>query len=724
MPIVSWLPDYDRADLRFDAIAGIVSWGVMVPVAMAYAGLAGMPPETGLVTAFVALAAYAVFGTSRHLKVTTSSSVAILSASVVGAIVVVARTRFVHRPQRRAGADRRDHPGRGRRGAARIPLPVPGGLGGDRVRDRTGRHDHDQPAAGPARAPAGQRHHIRAPRRRWSRRAVGLVDPTTAILGIGSLVGILLLRRFAPRVPGALIALIVGIVLSTVLDLSAQGVETVGEITTGFPLPSIPNLPLGDLVFLITGAFGIVFLALAESIGAARAFGARHGYDIDPDQELIALGASNVASGLFGGFAVDASFSQSATGEAAGNRTQLASLITAGLILATAVVLAPLFRNLPTAVLSAIVIASVIGLVNLGELRRYYAWKRTDFLLAMTALIGVVATTALTGMAIAVTLSLLAILYQASRPYIAVLGRIPGSPPVFADADRHPRAEPVEGFLLLRPNVPLTFVNADVAKDQIVALVRAAPAGLRAVVLDIGATADLDVATTDMLAALFTGLRDSGIELRLAQVRGSVRDRMRRTGLVDLIGEEHWFLSDEAAVAAPVVDREAETGEPPARRRLTRTRTLPSRGRWSRPRARPRRRSRPPPARAGRCSPAPWRCRHRPPPSLVSLPERGHRRDAGRWHERAEPQPGRQPAEVRRVVDRAAGCEPEHDVDHDEEHQLAHDARGSADRPGGGSVPAASRTPNRPKTAPDAPTDGTSPPNTKLATEPAAAQAR
>ena len=219
---------------------------------------------------------------------------------------------------------------------------------------------------------------------------------------------------------------------------------------------------------------------------------------------MIALGASNVASGLFGGFAVDASFSQSATGEAAGNRTQLASLITAGLILATAVVLAPLFRNLPMAVLAAIVIASVIGLVDLGELRRYYAWKRTDFLLAMTALIGVVATTALTGMAIAVTLSLLAILYQASRPYIAVLGRIPGSPPVFADADRHPNAEPVEGFLLLRPNVPLTFVNADVAKDQIIALVRAAPADLRAVVLDIGATADLDVATTDMLAALFT----------------------------------------------------------------------------------------------------------------------------------------------------------------------------------------------------------------------------
>ena len=200
---------------------------------------------------------------------------------------------------------------------------------------------------------------------------------------------------------------------------------------------------------------------------------------IDPDQELIALGASNAAAGLFGGFAVDASLSQSATGEAAGNRTQLASLVTAGLILATAIVLAPIFADLPLSVLSAIVIASVVSLVNLAELRRYWAWKRTDFLLAVTALGGVVFTTALTGMAIAVTLSLMAILYRASRPYLAVLGRVPGDPPVFADADRHPTAAPVAGFLMLRPNVPLTFVNADVAKDQVMALVRARAGAVR-----------------------------------------------------------------------------------------------------------------------------------------------------------------------------------------------------------------------------------------------------
>ena len=230
----------------------------------------------------------------------------------------------------------------------------------------------------------------------------------------------------------------------------------------------------------------------------------------------------------------------------------MSSLITAALVLATAIVLAPIFANLPLSVLAAIVITSVLGLVNLAELRRYLAWKRTDFLLAMTALAGVVFTTALVGMAIAVALSLLAILYQASRPYIAVLGLIPGDPPVFADAGRHVSAVPVEGLLIVRPNVPLTFVNADVAKDQLIALVRALAVAPGAVVLDIGATADFDVATIDMLAALNKDLGDSEIDLRLAQVRGSVRDRMRRTGLMGIIGEDRCYLSIEAAVAAPL----------------------------------------------------------------------------------------------------------------------------------------------------------------------------
>ena len=558
VPIIGWLPDYDRADLRFDLISGVVSWGVMVPVAMAYAGLAGVPPELGLVTAFTALAAYAIFGTSRHLKVTASSSIAIMSASVVGAIAAshVAGNYVVLSA--------------GLALAVGAILVVAGAM-------RLGFLSQFLAASVVTGFVIGLAFVITVGQipallgippvsgtiiQRLIEIAQQLddVDVDTAILGIGTLVGIMVLKRIAPRIPGALVALIVGIVLSTALDLPAKGVAVVGEVATGIPMPSIPRIPIGDIIFLVTGAFGIVFLALAESIGAARSFGARHGYDIDPDQELIALGASNVAAGLFGGFAVDASFSQSATGEAAGNRTQLSTLITAGLVLATSIVLAPLFRNLPLAVLSAIVITSVLNLVNIAELRRYYAWKRTDFLLAMTALGGVVFTTALTGMAIAVALSLLAILYQASRPYIAILGRIPGDPPVFADVERHTSAAAIDGFLILRPNVPLTFVNADVAKDQVMAHITARSERPRALVIDIGATADFDVATMDMLAALSVELGRLAIDLRLSQVRGSVRDRMRRSGLMTTIGEDHCFLSDEAAVAVPLPDPPVPSG--------------------------------------------------------------------------------------------------------------------------------------------------------------------
>ncbi len=469
---MAWLPEYDRSALRPDLIAGVVSWGVMVPVAMAYAGLAGMPPETGLVTAFAALALYAVFGTSRHIKVTASSSVAIMSASVVAAIAAGNAANYVPLS---AGLALMVGVILVVAGAARLGFlsqflaasVVTGFVIGLAVTITIGQ----LPALLGIPAVSGT----------IIQKCVAIVESLdeantyTAALGIASVVGIVVLRRVARRIPGALVALVVGILVSTVFDLSDKGVAVVGEVATGVPFPSLPNIPFGDIVFLLTGAFGIVFLALAESIGAARSFGTRHGYQIDPNQELIALGAANAGAGLFGGFSVDASFSQSATGEAAGNLSQLSSLITSGLVLATAVVLAPVFANLPLSVLAAIVITSVLGLVNIAELRRYLAWKRTDFLLAMTALGGVVFTTALTGMAIAVTLSLLAILYQASRPYIAVLGRIPGEPPVFADVGRHAHAEPIPGILMVRPNVPLTFVNADVAKDQIMALIGARP---------------------------------------------------------------------------------------------------------------------------------------------------------------------------------------------------------------------------------------------------------
>jgi high affinity sulfate transporter 1 len=548
VPILSWLTSYDRAGLRPDLIGGLVSWAVMVPISIAYADLAGMPPEAGLVTAFAALAAYAFLGTSRDLKVTTSSSVAVMAAAVVapvaagrgpeayvglmaalalmvGAALLVAGllrlgflSQFLAKPVVTGFVV----------GLAitivigQLPklFGVPGG----------GDNPFEEIAILVAQLPEA--------------------NPWTVVLGVVALIILALLRRLAPRVPGALVVLVLGIIATPLLGLEAHDVSTVGTVPTTVPQPELPSVSIVDLSTIAFGAAGIVFLALAESIGAARSLAAQRGYAIDPDQELVALGGSNLAAGLFGGFPVDASLSQSATARSAGARTQLSSLVTSGLILATALILAPLFENLPVAVLAAIVMTSALSLIDVRELRRYYDWRPRDFFLALTALIGVITTSPLTGIAIAAVLSLLAILYQASRPYLAILGRLPGEPPAFGDVLRHPHAVQAAGVLVLRSDVALHFVNASVAKDQVTRAITNLDPPPSVVVLDLAASTDLDVAATDALIELLEDLRARGIELRLAHARAGVRDRMRRTGFMAALGEDHLYPSTQQALDA------------------------------------------------------------------------------------------------------------------------------------------------------------------------------
>ena len=547
VPITRWLPQYPRAWFGRDLTAGLTSWGVMVPVALAYASLAGVPPELGLVTAFTALTAYAVFGTSRHLKVTVSSTMAIMSAAViadlargdpamylaltaglaltVGVILVVAglaRLGFVSDFLSKA--------------------VVTGFIFGLAITIVVGQLPKILGVPGVSGTLPEQVAQLVG--------SLGDVNPYTLAVGGSALALILVLRRISPRIPGPLIALVLGIGAVRLFDLESHGVTVVGEIATSVPLPSFTLVPLTTVPFLIIGAAGIVFIAMGESIGAGRVFAARHGYEIDADQELLALGAANLASGVFGGFATDASLSQTATGEAAGARSQVSSLVTSGLILATAIFLAPLFGTLPNAVLGAIVIAAALGLMDVSEMRRYWTWRRTDFLIAVVALVGVVLTTVLVGMVLAVVLSVLFLLYRASRPYVASMGRMPGYRAGFGDLTRHPDAEPVPDLLIVRLDAPLYFFNANVARSQILQLVDAQGSKPVAVLIDVAATADLDVTTTDMLFDLVAHLRGRSIEVLLAQVKGPVRERMRKTALMDKIGEDHIYLSVGAAVSA------------------------------------------------------------------------------------------------------------------------------------------------------------------------------
>jgi len=545
VPITAWLPTYPRDLLRGDIISGVTVWGVMVPVAMAYAQMAGLPPEVGLYTAFAALLGYAIFSTSRQLKVTASSTMAVMSAAVVGAMAAGDATRYAALSAALALT-------------VGVILLLAGIVRLGFISDFLSKSVITGFVFGLALViaigqlpkllglPSGQGDFFEQCYQLITN--LSQIKPYTLVVGVSALVVIFLVKRFFPRLPSGLVALVLGILAVSIFNLDEYGVSIVGAIPTGLPTPGLPQVSLGDLPYLITGAIGIVFLAVGESLGSARSFAAKHRYEINPDQELIALGAANINAGLFQGFTVDASLSSTATADEAGERTQLSSIVTAVLIIVTLLVLAPLFYNLPNAVLGAIVIASVIGLMDVAELKRFYGSNRVDFVLAMVAMFGVLTTDVLTGLLIAVFLSLLIILYRASRPHVAVLGEVPGQVATYGDVARHPENAQVPGLLIVRLDAPLYFLNANVARGQILGLVTASQPPPRAILFDLGASADLDIASLDMLKNLVRELEEAGVDVLLAEVRGKVRDRLRKASVMADIGENRIYQSVPAAV--------------------------------------------------------------------------------------------------------------------------------------------------------------------------------
>jgi high affinity sulfate transporter 1 len=547
VPITSWLPSYPRALLGKDIASGITAWAVMVPVSMAYAELAGVPAGVGLVTATAGLTAYAILGTSRHAKVTTSSTMAVMSASVVApaaggdTVTYVAMTAMlaiiVGVYLLAAGILKLGFL------AEFLAKPViTGFIVGLAITIAVGQLPKLFGVEGSGGNVFDQLIHF-----------VEELPETNVYalaLGLAAMAIILVGRRIDRRIPGPLIAVIGAILISTALELEAEGVAVVGDVSGGVPSPGLPDISLGDLTYLAAGAAGIMFLALAESLAATRAFANRHGYRIDPDQELIALGGSNTVSGLAGGFAVDASVSSMATGEASGNKTQLASLVTAAGMLLTIVILSPMFTNLPQSLLAAVIITSVISLVDFAEWRRYVQWRKTDALLAVIAAAGVLLTDVLVGLVIAALVSVVILLYTASRPAIARLGRLPGPHEHFVDAHRNPDAESIEGLLILRLDTPLYYFNATAVTDEVLRAVDECDEIPRTVLLDIEATIELDVTTSDALYGLITALEERDTRLVLVHAKGAVRDRMRKVGLIERLGSIGMYPNERIAIAA------------------------------------------------------------------------------------------------------------------------------------------------------------------------------
>ncbi len=551
-PVFASLQGYRSAWVRSDVLAGLTVWAVLVPEALAYATIAGVHPVVGLYAAVPALVLYAAAGSSRHLVVGPMSATAALSAAIVAplaggdsakyvvltaALAIVTGILGVLAGVLRFGFI-----------ASFISEPVlKGFIVGLALTIVVG-----QIPALLGIAKTGGDFFVQV----WGVVShLGQTHVLTLLVGLLSLIIVLACKRWFPMVPGSLLAVLLGTAASAVFDLQAHGVSIVGQIDSGLPDLGWPNLDLDGYLSLVGPAAGVLIIGFAEGLGAAKTYAAKAGYQVAPNRELIGLGAANLGAGLCSGMVVNGSLSKTAVNGAAGARSQVSGLAVAVLTVITLLFLTGLFEQLPEATLAAVVIAAVIELVDVAALRRLYrVWTarlgsiygvtaRADFAAAIAAMLGVLLFDTLPGLIIGIVVSMLLLLYRASRPHIARLARRDGA---WLDVERHAELEPDPRSVVVRVEAGLFFANSDRVRDRINALITP---DTRIVVLDAQTSPDIDVTAANMLSELAAALARDGIQLRIARDIGQFRDVMRRAA-PDAF-RDHVYLSVDDALRAP-----------------------------------------------------------------------------------------------------------------------------------------------------------------------------
>jgi sulfate permease, SulP family len=548
MPILSWLPNYNRAWLVADILAGLTLWGLVVPEGMAYAGIAGLPAQAGLYTLVASLLVYAIFGTSLHLSVGATSATAALIASTVVAVGVM--TDDMANYQAHAAALVLIIgviflvAGWARLGWVTQFLSKPvmdGFVTGLAIFVAVGQLNK---LFGVEKGEGNTFQKLFAiikqlPEANW----------VTFLVGASALALLFLLPRWNKKIPAGLVVLFASIAISTVLHLSATyGVEVAGVLPQGLPSVSIPHISLETIFAMVLPAMGIFLLAYSEALGVAREFAEKHHYEVDPDQELVAHGFTNLVSGLFGGMIAAGGMSASAVKEGAGGRTQLANLTAWGVTLITLLFLTPLFTNLPEAVLAALIIHAVWHTIVARKLQKIRLVSKTEFWLAVLTLTGVLFVDVLEGMVIGLLASLLLVVYHSSRPHIARLGRIPGIPGAYFDMKRHPESIAVPGLLIVRPDAPIYYANAMTVQKQIKAMVEETLPPPQAILLDAAGQDDLDITSAEVLKSMLAEMKAKGIDYYVAELHLTVREFGERTGLIPMIREDHIFTTVDRAV--------------------------------------------------------------------------------------------------------------------------------------------------------------------------------
>lgn len=531
-PPTRWLAEYRVAWLAGDIVAGVTLAAYAIPVSLAYAGLAGLPPQVGIYGYLLGGLGYALLGSSRQLAIGPTSAISLMIAGTVGAMADGDAQRYAQIASLaaftvaglclfawllrlstlvklisdsilvgfKAGAGLT---------IAMTQLPslfgVPGG--GHNFFDR-------------AWLLVGQ---------------IGHMNQLVLIVGLVAIGLLVFGERLLPGRPVALGVVALSIVAATLFGLPALGVPITGAIPAGLPILDGPALRLRDVEGILPLAGGCLLLAYIEGVSAARTFAAKHGYALDPRQELLGIGAANLAAAMGHGYPVAGGLSQSAVNDKAGSRTPLALIFASTTLALCLLFLTGLLENLPKAVLAAVVLTAVYGLLDFPALIRMWRVSRLDFYAAAIALGAVLWLGILQGILLAALASLLLMLARASRPHVAFLGRIPGTNK-YSDLDRHPENEPLRGVIAFRPEASLTYVNTDTVLEAVLGRLNSAGAGIRMIVCDLSASPYLDLAGSRMLHDLHDELGGHGIELRIVGAHSSVRDLLRAEGLSEKVG--------------------------------------------------------------------------------------------------------------------------------------------------------------------------------------------
>jgi high affinity sulfate transporter 1 len=549
VPGLRVLTTYRREWLSRDLVAGVVLATLLVPQGMAYAELAGLPAINGLYTSILCLLAYAVFGPSRILVLGPDSSLGPMIAATITPLLVAggdpelavalasALAVMVAIIMIVAGLT-----GLGFVATLLSKPTMIGYMNGLAVTIVVGQlpklFGFGVDADGLiAEAVAFVR---------------GLADGETvlaaAVLGICGIALVLALQRWLPTVPAVLVMVVLSIVAASVFHLADHGVSLVGELPRGFPPLTVPTFPLKDLGSLIAGALGIALVSLADTISTSSSFAERTGQEVDGDQEMIGIGAANLAAGFFQGFPVSTSGSRTAVAERAGARSQLTGVVGAALIVVTIVLLPGLFRNLPQPALAAVVITAAFSLADVAGARRLWQQRRTEFSLMLAAFLGVALLGVLPGIAVAVALSILNVFRRAWRPYATTLGH-PDGVEGYHDLRSYPDAEEVQGLVVYRFDAPLIFANAPTFRDDVRRLAAADPPP-RWIMVAAEPMTDVDTTAADMLEDLDAELNARGISLAFAELKDPVRHKIERYELTRTIDPTKFFPTVEVGVAA------------------------------------------------------------------------------------------------------------------------------------------------------------------------------